>query len=222
MTWCGTYFRSRLLGALWRKFDWIPATSEGHPYKNLLVSCGSPNQSQDASSLSWLKPPHHHRFIGPLSEKHSGALKSLTRSPFSTVDTCQNLGASGLKNLSVYAKSSVGKAPGKWILSESIGFKPIAVSSFLCETPYYGSFVATLLALTLTFGPNHCSIEFIVWLTRKQSSVWSLNNSLSWTDDRVNDLINFLTSDWSVGELVGMLTHRCSDDFEALMEFHSC
>ena len=114
------------LGALWRKFDWIPATSEGHPYKNLLVSCGSPNQSQDASSLSWLKPPHHHHARdcvsdnycdGALSEtptsEGSGALKSLTRFPFSTVDTCQNLGASGLKNLSVYAKSSVGKAPGK-------------------------------------------------------------------------------------------------------------
>ena len=24
---------------------WIPAPSEGHPYKNLLVSCGSPNPS---------------------------------------------------------------------------------------------------------------------------------------------------------------------------------
>ena len=93
--------------------------------------------AQDASSLSWLKPPHHHRFNGiyardcvskyntqennycdgalsetPTSEG-SGALKSLSRFPFSTVDTCQNLGASGLKNLSVYAKSSVAKAPGK-------------------------------------------------------------------------------------------------------------
>ena len=101
--------------------------------------------AQDASSPSWLKPPHHHRFNGiyaralypsayidcvskyntqennhcdgalsetPTSEG-SGALKSLSRFPFSTVDTCQHLGASGLKNLSVYAKSSVAKAPGK-------------------------------------------------------------------------------------------------------------
>ena len=78
--------------------------------------------SSRAGHRTKVKTPHHYRdssrlitialMDGAMSEG-SGALKSLSRFPFSTVDTCQNLGASGLKNLSVYAKSSVAKAPGK-------------------------------------------------------------------------------------------------------------
>ena len=100
MTWCGTYFRSRLLG--------ISVTSAlygenliGFQQRARVIHTRI--SSSRAGHRTKVKTPHHYR----------GALKSLSRFPFSTVDTCKNLGASGLKNLSVNAKSSVAKAPGK-------------------------------------------------------------------------------------------------------------